>query len=553
MALAVTEEQVALAESISGWAERAKVREAARAEIDVPAGSRTGLRPAWWPGVVELGLTGLALSEEVGGSGASVTELAVAVETLGRHIAHGPFVPSAVAGIVLTAARLAAEDAKEIDALLTGLAEGETTGAVALDGSVTAVDAPGGLRLSGDAGLATGLAGGDFLIVGATGPHGEVWAAIDLGDGVTVEAVDSLDVTRPIARVTLDGALVPAERILTGLDAALVRDLFVTIAAAEGAGIARWAQETATAYAKVREQFGRPIGSFQSIKHLCADMLQRSELAAAAAWDAASAASSYLEGENPEEERLQLAVAAASAGAVAVQDAVHNAQDCIQILGGIGFTWEHDAHLSLRRAMAMRALAGGTSRWNAAVSRLGREGLRRHRSIALGDEVEPLREQVRVGHRRAAGRAQGPSQGLRRCRPHRPRTGRSRTASPPAPWSSSPSARSSSAPGCARPTSSSATGRCRRSSSTATRSSASASSPRPCSARSSGASCSPSPAPAPTSRRCDQGHQGRRRLVAAGPEGLDLAGQAGRLGHLPRPYQPRCARSTRASRTSSST
>jgi alkylation response protein AidB-like acyl-CoA dehydrogenase len=396
MALAVTEEQVALAESISGWAERAKVRAAARAEIDIPAVTRSDIRPGWWPGAVELGLTGLALPEEVGGSGATVVELAVAVETLGRHIAHGPFLPSAVAGIVLTAARLTAEDRKEIDSLLTGLADGESTGAVALDGSVTAVDAPGGLRFSGDAGLVTGLPGGNFLIVGARGPSGEIWAAIDIGAGVEVEAVDSLDVTRPIARVTLRDALVPAERLLTGLDADLVRDLFVTLAAAEGAGIARWAQETATAYAKVREQFGRPIGSFQSIKHLCADMLQRSELAAAAAWDAASAASSYLEGDNLEDERKQLAVAAASAGAVAVQDAVHNAQDCIQILGGIGFTWEHDAHLSLRRAMAMRALAGGTSRWNAVVSRLGREGLRRHRSIALGDEVEPLRERVRA-------------------------------------------------------------------------------------------------------------------------------------------------------------
>jgi alkylation response protein AidB-like acyl-CoA dehydrogenase len=393
MALAVTEEQVALAESISGWAERAKVRAAARADIDVPAATRSDLRPAWWPGAVELGLTGLALPEDVGGAGATVVELSVAVEALARHIAHGPFVASATAGIVLAAARLHASDTKEIDALLTGLAEGETTGAVALDGSVTANEAPGGLLLSGDAGLVAGLPGGNFLIVGAEG--GTVWAAIDIGSGVSVEPVDSLDVTRPLGRVTLTDVVVPAERVLTGLDAELVRDLHVTVAAAESAGIAAWAQETATAYAKVREQFGRAIGSFQSIKHLCADMLARSELAAAAAWDAASAASSYLEGENLEDERRQLAVAAASAGAIALQDAVENAQDCIQILGGIGFTWEHDAHLSLRRAMAMRALSGGTSLWNAKVSSLGREGLRRHRSIALGDEVEPLRRSVR--------------------------------------------------------------------------------------------------------------------------------------------------------------
>ena len=111
MALAVTEDQVALAESVSRWAERAQVRPLARQQIDVPALQRTASRPPWWPGAVELGLMGLALPEEVGGSGATVVELAVAVEELGRHIAHGPFVSSAVAGLVLAVARRSAADA----------------------------------------------------------------------------------------------------------------------------------------------------------------------------------------------------------------------------------------------------------------------------------------------------------------------------------------------------------------------------------------------------------------------------------------------------------
>jgi alkylation response protein AidB-like acyl-CoA dehydrogenase len=394
MALAVTEDQVALAESVAGWAERAKVREAARAEVDVPALTRPAGRPEWWSGAVELGLPGLALPEETAGSGASVVELAVALEELGRHIAHGPYVPSSAAGLVLLAARAQAADTQTLDRMLSALAEGEATATIALDSTATAREVAGELQLSGDAGLVVGHSGSTWLIVSATGPQGEIWAVLDVGAGIDGQPVDSVDVTRPLARVTLTDAAVPADRVLSGIDPQLVRDLYVTVAAAEAAGIARWAQETALAYAKVREQFGRPIGSFQSIKHMCADMLGRSELAAAAAWDAAAAASAYLE--SPDEQaRAQLAVAAASAGAVALQGAVGNAKDCIQIHGGIGFTWEHDAHLYLRRALAMRNLMGGTARFNAAVTALGRQGLRRHRKVAIGDEVNPLRERVR--------------------------------------------------------------------------------------------------------------------------------------------------------------
>ena len=396
MALAVTEDQVALAETVAGWAERAQLRAAARAEVDVPSSLRPEVRPAWWQEAVEIGLQGLAMPEETGGSGASVVELAVAVEELGRHVAHGPFVPSAAAGLVLLAARAGATETKELDEILASLAEGESTATISLDSAgLVATDKAGELRISGDAGLALGFPGATRLIVAATGPDGPFWAVLDLGAGIDADPVDSLDLTRPLARVTLTDAVVPAERLLTGIDADLVRDLYVTVAAAEAAGIARWSQEAATAYAKVREQFGRPIGSFQSIKHLCSDMLARSELAAAAAWDAASAASTFLEGDDPDTARQQLAVAAASAGAVALKGAVDNAKDNIQIHGGIGFTWEHDAHLALRRALAMRNILGGSGRFNAAVTALGRQGLRRHRKVVIGEEVNPLRERVR--------------------------------------------------------------------------------------------------------------------------------------------------------------
>jgi alkylation response protein AidB-like acyl-CoA dehydrogenase len=214
--------------------------------------------------------------------------------------------------------------------------------------------------------------------VGLALPNGVVWGAtathVLTGEGVvplTAEPAKSVDLSNRVAPSTY----VP------------VSDLQVAaaLAAAEGAGIARWALETAVAYAKVREQFGRTIGSFQSIKHLCAQMLERAESATAVAWDAASAYD-----EEPEQFRFAATVAAATA----LDAAVLNAQDCIQILGGIGFTWEHDAHLYLRRAMANRQLLGGTDRWLVSLAEQALAGVRRTVHIDAGPA-----ETTRVGLR----------------------------------------------------------------------------------------------------------------------------------------------------------
>ena len=129
--------------------------------------------------------------------------------------------------------------------------------------------------------------------------------------------------------------------------------------------MAAWCSSTAVGYAGIRRQFGQPIGSFQAVKHLCATMACRAERAAALAWDAARAADEA-PGEHP--------FAAAAAAALALDDAVDNAKDCIQVLGGIGFTWEHDAHLYLRRALALRQLLGGTPAWRTRLARLAAAG-----------------------------------------------------------------------------------------------------------------------------------------------------------------------------------
>jgi 3-oxochol-4-en-24-oyl-CoA dehydrogenase len=180
---------------------------------------------------------------------------------------------------------------------------------------------------------------------------------------------------------------VAADRVLPGLDHHTVRDVVSTLAAAEMAGVAYWCLDTAAEYAKIREQFGRPIGQFQSIKHLCAEMLVRTEQARATAWDAAYAL----------EDADQRPLATAVARAVAYSAAVDNAKDAVQILRGIGYTWEHDVHLYLRRAMATRALFGPVEEAHVDAARRALAGQRRDMGLALPEEeAAPIRSQIRA-------------------------------------------------------------------------------------------------------------------------------------------------------------
>ena len=195
--------------------------------------------------------------------------------------------------------------------------------------------------------------------------------------------MDSLDLTRPLARVRADGVVVPADRILTGLDRASVASLAGVIFGAEACGIADWAVHTATEYAKVRQQFGRPIGQFQAVKHRCARMLTEAEQAAAAVWDAART--------GPGGERE---FAASVAAAVAVDAAVDTVNDCIQTLGGIGYTWEHDAHLYYRRAMSLRALLGSAAAWRERVASLALAGAPQSIRVELPEGDAEFRAQI---------------------------------------------------------------------------------------------------------------------------------------------------------------
>ncbi|MGV9598001.1 acyl-CoA dehydrogenase [Streptosporangium sandarakinum] len=386
MAIGLSEEHEALRESVTGWAERNIRPEVVRAAVVAGGGER----PAFWSALAGQGLLGLHLPEEYGGSGYGLLEAAVAVEALGEKAAPGPYVPT-----VLAAAVILASDGKARAELLPGLADGTLTGAVALGASLTGTrDDAGTLTVTGVAETVLGGALADVLVLPVdTGRDEEEWVALD-ASAVTVTPVASLDLTRGVARVEPAGVTVPAGRVLDGLTGAAVRDLAAIVLGAEAAGVAAWCVRAAAEYAKVRVQFGRPIGQFQGVKHKAARMLVALEQARATVWDATRAAAEAAAGEG--DGAAAAAYTAAIAGVVAPDAAVQCAKDAIQIFGGIGYTFEHDAHLYYRRALTLRALLGPSPEWAERVAGLALSGVSREMEIELPEESAALREEIRA-------------------------------------------------------------------------------------------------------------------------------------------------------------
>jgi alkylation response protein AidB-like acyl-CoA dehydrogenase len=366
MSIAITEDHRALASTVSDFLGKHGVLPAARALLE----AETEQLPAFWGELADVGWLGLHLPEEHGGSGFGLPELVIVAEELGRSVAPGPFVPTAIASAVIAAIAPADVQAR----LLPGLASGSVIGAVALGGDVTVSDG----TAQGSAGVVLSGHLADVLVVAA----GEDVAIVETGaGGVETEVPANIDPVRRSARVRLAGApatvLPGGRRVLT--------DLARTVLAAEATGVAREVTMQASEYAKVREQFGRPIAMFQAVKHHCANMLVAAEVATAAVWDAARAAGAGGD---------QASYTAAIAATLAVPAGVQNAQLNIQVHGGIGFTWEHDAHLYLRRAAAIEALID-TEAAAKEVTDLVRQGVRRAGAIDLPPEAEEIRAEIR--------------------------------------------------------------------------------------------------------------------------------------------------------------
>jgi alkylation response protein AidB-like acyl-CoA dehydrogenase len=360
----VTDEQFAARELVRDWARSSCSSEATRS---VEQGDADAWRPVF-SGLAELGLFGVAVAEDRGGAGGSIEDLCAMVEEAAKALVPGPVATTALATLLV-------HDPE----VLAALASGERFAGVALDGSVQFDTETS--RASGTLGWVLGAAAGAVLLL----PSGENWLLVDTNsDGVQVEPLRATDFSRPLAKVVLTSA--PATAVSVSRER--VENLAATVLAAEAAGVTRWALDTAVAYAKVREQFGKPIGSFQAVKHLCAEMLCRAEQAEVAAADAARAA-----GDSDDSDDRQFAIAAALAASVGIAAAKANVKDCIQVLGGIGCTWEHDAHLYLRRAHSIGRFLGGAERWLRRITALTADGVRRRLGIDLTG-VEHLRAEI---------------------------------------------------------------------------------------------------------------------------------------------------------------
>jgi alkylation response protein AidB-like acyl-CoA dehydrogenase len=324
-----------------------------------------GYDPAVWAQMGEqLGLQGLAIPEEYGGSGFGLRELVIVLEEMGRVLLCAPY----FAGVVLAAGALmsCADENAKTD-LLPGIAAGTTVATLAWTGEDGRWDA-GGIGQGGIAMVAARAGDGwvldgattlvldghvaDLVLVVARSPAGLSLFAVDgPAPGLTRAALPSLDQTRRLAR--LEFSTVPARLVgavgTAGAVLAATLDRAAVALAAEQLGGAQRVLEMSVEYAKVRHQFGRPIGGFQAIKHKCADMLMEVESARSAVMYAAAVA---------DESPAELPAAAGLAKAYCSDAYLHAAGENIQIHGGIGFTWEHDAHLYFKRATSSQLLLG---------------------------------------------------------------------------------------------------------------------------------------------------------------------------------------------------
>jgi alkylation response protein AidB-like acyl-CoA dehydrogenase len=323
------------------------------AVLPVYDGDRSLMSPLWTALATDLGLAGLLVPEERGGAGASAREAAVVLEELGRAAAPVPFLTSSV---VAATVLLGAESGGPADALLARLAAGDLTAALVLPLStppgaeVPAVTVDDAGRLTGRVRSVAGALEADVLLVPATSRDGTSVHAV-LAGNATIAPVTSLDMTRQLADVTLESAA-GEEVLATPAGAAAVRrglETGAALLASEQAGIAQWCLGTTVAYLKERRQFGRIVGGFQALKHRLADLYVATESAAAAARYAAVTTAV----DDPDR-----AVAAAVAAAFCGDVAVRAAEEAVQLHGGIGMTWEHPAHLYLKRAKANQIALG---------------------------------------------------------------------------------------------------------------------------------------------------------------------------------------------------
>ncbi|CMR86777.1 acyl-CoA dehydrogenase [Mycobacterium tuberculosis] len=378
MSIAITPEHYELADSVRSLVARVAPSEVLHAALESPVENP----PPYWQAAAEQGLQGVHLAESVGGQGFGILELAVVLAEFGYGAVPGPFVPSAIAS-----ALIAAHDPQA--KVLAELATGAAIAAYALDSGLTATRHGDVLVIRGEVRAVPAAAQASVLVLPVAIESRDEWVVLR-NDQLEIEAVKSLDPLRPIAHVRANAVDVSDDALLSNLTMTTAHALMSTLLSAEAVGVARWATDTASAYAKIREQFGRPIGQFQAIKHKGAEMIADTERATAAVWDAARALDDA--GESSSDVEFAAAVAATLAPATAQRCT----QDCIQVHGGIGFTWEHDTNVYYRRALMLAACFGRGSEYPQRVVDTATTAGMRPVDIDLDPSTEKLRAQIRA-------------------------------------------------------------------------------------------------------------------------------------------------------------
>ncbi|QEN16423.1 acyl-CoA dehydrogenase [Mycolicibacterium sp. ELW1] len=367
MTLAITEDHRALADVARSMVTgRGGVGNARRILLDPDTADRWWTDDGLWKEIVSTGWLGLHVDEEFGGQGYGLPELTIVAEQLGRAAIGGPFLPTVAASAVI--AEVGSDEQRE--RWLTQLVSGDVVAGIGSKSDASVQDS----RISATAVPVLGEAAADVFLL----PVGDDLVLIEPGDGLSTRTIDSVDqLLRPVTVLRLESAAVAD--VFPGASATATRVLRL-LATAEAVGGLAACTEMATAYAAGREQFGRPIGSFQAIKHHCANMLVDTELAVAVAWDAARAFGAEAE----------LAVTMAAGHALPAYQRV--ALQNVQVHGGIGYTWEHDAHLYIRRATVLQAFAGDQDALRDKVVELQAQGMRRGHSVDLPPEADQYRQ-----------------------------------------------------------------------------------------------------------------------------------------------------------------
>ncbi|KWX21687.1 acyl-CoA dehydrogenase [Mycolicibacterium wolinskyi] len=377
MSIAITPEQEQLAEAVCAFAARHAPIAAIRAGFDDLA---HGILPSWWPELVANGFHAVHLPEKVGGGGGELTDLACVLQAAASALLPGPLLSTATAGAVVCTAG----ETEATTIVLTDLAAGLPAAVVLREHSdFTARADGGGWRVTGSSGPTLGLGAAQRVILPARTPDRLVWFVIDPA-AADVETRRGTDLTTDLGVLRLQDHPVPGTALLPNLDEHRIAGIAAALSACASAGIIQWCVRVVTEHLRTREQFGKPIGTFQALQHKAAMLLVNSELATAAAWDAVRALAG-----TPGQRRL----AAAAAAVMAVAPAPGLVLEALTMFGAIGFTWEHDLHLYWRRATSLAAAIGPLPRWTRELGELS-ETATRDMTVELGDGDAEFRARV---------------------------------------------------------------------------------------------------------------------------------------------------------------